>query len=109
MYEEAFAELQEAGAVPELMAFGLALTGRVAEARKALAAAIRSRGCDVNGVFAALSCDALDERDSAFEWLEKAYRSRQWHVTWLKVFPPLNPLRSDPRFQDLLRRMSFPP
>jgi len=109
MYEEALAEFQGAGAVPELIALGLALTGKVAEARRVLARAMRSRGREVNGVFAALSYDALGERDSAFEWLEKAHNNRQWHVMWLKVGPPLDPLRSDPRFDDLIRRMSFPP
>jgi len=108
MYEEALAEAQEARAVPEVMAVGLALAGRKAEARKAIADATRTRGSDLHCVFVAVAWDALSERDRAFEWLEKAYRDRQWHMTWLKRFPPLDPLRSDPRFQDLLRRMNFP-
>ena len=109
MYEEALAEFQEGGAVAELIAIGLALTGRIAQARRVLAEAIQARGCEVNDVFVALSYDALNERDRAFEWLEKAYQNRQWHITWLKVFPAVDPLRSDPRLHDLLRRMRFPP
>jgi TolB-like protein/Tfp pilus assembly protein PilF len=108
MYEEALAELQEARAAPEVMAIGLAMAGRKAQAQKALATATRTRGSNLNCVFVAIAREALDERESAFEWLEKAYHDRQWHMTWLKTFPPLDPLRADARFQDLLRRMNFP-
>jgi len=53
---------------------------------------------------------ALGEKDKAFEWLEKAYEARQGgNFTTLKVTPRLDPLRDDPRFQDLLRRMNLAP
>ena len=109
MYEEALAEFQAARAVPEVMATGLALAGRKARARKAIAEATRTRGSNLHCVFVAMALEALNERDRAFEWLEKAYHDRQWHMTWLKTFPPFDPLRSDPRFQELLRRTDFPP
>ena len=48
----------------------------------------------------------LGEKDEAFAWLEKAYQEHEF-VT-LKVSPMLDPLRSDPRLQSLLRRMKFP-
>jgi hypothetical protein len=51
----------------------------------------------------------LREKDKAFEWLEKAYEDRDTHMANVKVDPWLDPLRSDPRFQNLLRRMNFPP
>jgi len=51
---------------------------------------------------------ALDERDKAFAWLDKAVEL-QTPLEGLKVNPEWDPLRSDPRFQDLLRRMNFPP
>jgi TolB-like protein/DNA-binding winged helix-turn-helix (wHTH) protein/Tfp pilus assembly protein PilF len=51
----------------------------------------------------------LGEKDRAFELLEKMYRERDPGTTLLRVEPFLDPLRSDPRFQDLLRRMNFPP
>jgi hypothetical protein len=50
----------------------------------------------------------LGEKDQAFEWLEKAYEVRDWGMPFLKVDQTLDPLRSDARFQDLLRRMNFP-
>ena len=51
---------------------------------------------------------ALGEKDQAFHWLEQAYQQRCPTLAWLKVQRQWDPLRSDPRFQDLLRRMNFP-
>jgi hypothetical protein len=50
----------------------------------------------------------LGERDQALAWLERAYQERCGFITVLKVDPRLDSLRSDPRFQDLVRRMNFP-
>ena len=47
---------------------------------------------------------ALGEIDQAFEWLEKAYEQCEFLFTWVTVIPEFDPMRSDPRFQDLLRR-----
>jgi predicted deacetylase len=52
---------------------------------------------------------ALRDFDQACAWLEKAYEERTYILIMLKVGPRNDPLRSDPRFQDLLRRMNFPP
>jgi serine/threonine-protein kinase len=49
----------------------------------------------------------LGKRDQAFAWLEKAYEERAGWMVYLKVDPRLDSLRSDPRFQALLRRMNF--
>ena len=51
---------------------------------------------------------ALGEKDQAFEWLEKAYQEHAAGIVTLKVDPRLDPMRSDRRFQDLLRRMNLP-
>ena len=52
---------------------------------------------------------SLDEKDQACSYLEKAYADRDWKLTLIQSQPRFDPLRSDPRFQDLLRRMNFPP
>jgi len=48
----------------------------------------------------------LGDKDQAFAWLEKAYDAHL-HMEWLKVDPQWDNLRSDPRFQDLLRRVGL--
>jgi len=51
----------------------------------------------------------LRENSQAIDWLEKAYEGRSPWLAWLKVEPMFDPLRSDPRFQALYKKMSFPP
>jgi TolB-like protein/DNA-binding winged helix-turn-helix (wHTH) protein/Flp pilus assembly protein TadD len=46
----------------------------------------------------------LGDKDQAFAWLEKAYQERANMMAYLKVTPVVDSLRSDPRFDDLLRR-----
>ena len=50
----------------------------------------------------------LGEVDQAIAWLERAYEAREAVLYSLKANPLADPLRSDPRFQDLLRRIGFP-
>ena len=49
----------------------------------------------------------LGEKDKAFEWLEKAFRERDVGLIYLKVDESFEALRSDHRFQDLVRRMDL--
>ena len=51
----------------------------------------------------------LGQKEEAFQWLEKAYAERSGWLTWTAIEPKLDPLRSDPRFADLLRRMRLSP
>jgi TolB-like protein/DNA-binding winged helix-turn-helix (wHTH) protein/Flp pilus assembly protein TadD len=53
--------------------------------------------------------DGLGDNDRTMEWLERAYRERSGSMFCLKTEIWTDRLRSDPRFQDLLRRMNFPP
>jgi len=52
---------------------------------------------------------ALDKKDEALRWLETAYGERAVFMILLRTDLRFDELRSDPRFQDLLRRMNFPP
>ena len=50
----------------------------------------------------------LEDRENALFWLERAYDDRcGWLALWLNVDPRFNSLRTDPRFQKLLRRIGF--
>ena len=51
---------------------------------------------------------ALGEKNPAFQWLDRCYEERSPWLGWLKTDPALDPLRSDPRFADLLRRIGLP-
>ena len=51
----------------------------------------------------------LGNKEEALHWLDAAYRQRAEWMVLLKVDPCLDDLRPDPRFQDLMRRMNFPP
>jgi hypothetical protein len=57
----------------------------------------------------ALVCVGLGATDEAFEWLDRAYEERCGWLTYLKVEPRMDALRSDPRFNDLLRRLRLMP
>jgi serine/threonine protein kinase/Tfp pilus assembly protein PilF len=50
----------------------------------------------------------LGDKDRAFEFLDKGYDERPSNLESLKFEPRMNPLRSDPRYQELLLRMGLP-
>ncbi len=87
------------------LAHAYAGAGRNADARRILA---EVRGAAVDPLTVASAYAALGDADAAFEWLEKAFERRSLRLSWIGVDPDHDPLRSDPRFQDLLRRIGFP-
>lgn len=50
----------------------------------------------------------LRDRNGAFEWLDRAYNSRDSLIIYLKVDPVWDPIRSDRRFVDLVRKVGIP-
>jgi tetratricopeptide (TPR) repeat protein len=63
-----------------------------------------------NGAYRLAEINAyLGDKEEAFRWLEKAYESRTNWMPWVKVDPSLDALRSDSRFDVLLRRMGLRP
>jgi len=49
----------------------------------------------------------LGEREQAFHWLGNALEERAFHLIYLKARPEFDPLHSDQRFGDLLRRIGL--
>ncbi len=49
----------------------------------------------------------LGEHNLAMDWLERAYRERNYQMVWMKVDPALDPLRRTRRFQTLLTRVGL--
>jgi adenylate cyclase len=52
---------------------------------------------------------SLGEKDQTFALLERGFRERSVCMVLTKIDPQLDPLRSDPRYTDLIRRIGFPP
>ena len=122
--EEAIELLEKARSQPGNLKVNLArlgqfyaATGDRAEALKILDELLQT---PKNPFSIAETYAALGDETKAIEWLERAFRERSPHLPWVnryrakelpdffQVTPPLWTLRSDPRFQDLLRRMNFP-
>ncbi|HUI54390.1 MAG TPA: winged helix-turn-helix domain-containing protein [Bryobacteraceae bacterium] len=84
--------------------------GRTDDARRLLQELdqLRNRGQAPPIAFATIHA-GLGEIDAAFDWLETAYRLRDGYLFWLPGAPGLDPLRSDPRFADLIRRTGVVP
>jgi TolB-like protein/Tfp pilus assembly protein PilF len=113
MYKEAIAAFLSAPQPFSALILGhlgnaYARAGQKAEAQKLLQKLIELSKQGLGTWEVALVYAGLGDKDRAFEWLEKAYQVHDKGLIYLKVDPPLDPLRSDPRFQDLLRRMNFP-
>jgi tetratricopeptide (TPR) repeat protein len=77
---------------------------RLAEERKDL-----SKRRHVSAYEMANDYIGLDDKERAFEWLEKAYQERSLRPDIMRVDPCFDDLRPDPRFQALLRRVGLPP
>ncbi|MEO8072921.1 MAG: tetratricopeptide repeat protein [Acidobacteriota bacterium] len=115
LYQEALAESLKARAIagdtPQTtaqIAYVQAVSGQQSEARAALAELKeRSARQYVPPYDIALIYTGLGETDRAFEWFEKAYADHSTEMIYFKVEPILSPLRSDPRYQNMLLRMKL--
>jgi tetratricopeptide (TPR) repeat protein len=85
-----------------------AQAGDQAGARKVLAQLQdQSKTAYVPPYFIATLYAALGDHPQALAWLEKAYSERDLYLAWIKFDPAVDPLRADPPFQALQRRMSL--
>jgi predicted Zn-dependent protease len=112
MYNEAIAELQKAielsaGSTTFMsnLAYAYAESGKRNEAVKILNDLKNNSQAVSNAPEISLVYVGLDDNDQAMAWLEKAYAER-FNPSVLRR-PAFDPLRSDPRFQNLLRRIGL--
>jgi eukaryotic-like serine/threonine-protein kinase len=90
------------------LAYVEALLGRRADAEAILGKLLHPpHGEFFNNYSIALTYVALGDRSLALRWLEKGYEARDEDLALLNVDPAWVPLRSDPRFHDLLIRLGF--
>jgi len=115
MFEEAEAEFKKALAISEnesetmsARAYAYARAGRTEDARKILDRLTElAKETYVSPYSFARIHIGLDQIDEAFECLEKTHQERHGILTYLKVEPIFDRLRSDSRYADLLRRMGL--
>jgi len=98
--------------IPELkmgLATYYAAAGRKSEADRLLAGLQREKQTGGLPAFILVApYIGLKQYDRALAWMEQAYQERNWQMVFIGVEPLFDPLRSDPRFQELMRRMNFP-
>jgi eukaryotic-like serine/threonine-protein kinase len=117
MFEEAEAEFKKALSLSgddtetmSAMAYAYGAAGRLDDARLILNQLIdRAQVIYVSPYSLARVHIAVGQIDEAFECLETTFQERHGILTYLKVEPIFDRLRSDPRFSDLQRRMGLSP
>ena len=110
---EAIAEFRTAVELSErspsilaLLGYGYASAGN-RSAAKAILKELEAGKQRVSEFEIAMIYIALGEKDRAFESLERAYNDRAWQLGLLKIEPIFDPIRSDPRFADLMGRVGL--
>ena len=114
-YAEAITALEKARSLDNnpliagYLGYVYAAAGKKAEAQKVidqLKELSKQRYVSPFGI--AIIYAGLNDKDQAFEWLERAYDQRGSYMTLLKVDTVFDNLRPDPRFKALLKRMNLP-
>ncbi|MFI5197477.1 MAG: protein kinase [Thermoanaerobaculia bacterium] len=115
LYEQAIAEYQATGPlkewVPTVAGIGYVygIQGKRREALQVLSSLeARSKKEYVTAYAVALVHAALGDKDRAFAWLDKGVEERTHWLVWLKQDPRWEPIRSDPRFAEVVRRVGLP-
>jgi eukaryotic-like serine/threonine-protein kinase len=109
-FAEAIALYNKAQEATHVPSSGLAITyarmGRQIEARKILDQLVQeSQRRYVSAPSIAAVYVAFGDKDEAFRWLERAFEEHSGILQWIAFLPEFRPLRPDPRFPQLLRRI----
>ena len=112
-YRDAIAALEKARTLdsnPEIMGYlgyVYAVSGKTTEAQKVLDELKRPAKTSYVSLYLAYIYAGLNDKDKTFEWFNKAVEERGLLST-IKVDPPFENLRGDPRFKDLSKRLNLP-
>ncbi|HEX6729455.1 MAG TPA: hypothetical protein VF074_05565, partial [Pyrinomonadaceae bacterium] len=113
-YAEAIAECEKATGLNDdpaalsLLAYAYARSGKREEATKVVGQMhqlAKQRYVPMYGFGVAYA--GLGDKDQAFQWLERSFQDRAWEINYLNVDSNMDSLRSDPRFEDLVRRLGL--
>jgi len=114
-FPEAIAALEKARtldnnpSVSGYLGFAYATAGKKAEAQRVMDELKESSKHQyVPAYSVAIIYAGLNDKDQAFEWLNKAYADRSFYIALLNFEQTLDNLRPDPRFKELLRRANLP-
>jgi tetratricopeptide (TPR) repeat protein len=103
-----YAELISSGLAMAIQGYVYARAGKRSEAQRIAEQLVQyARQRYVPASVVALIYAGLGETDLALEWCEKAYEQRDPQMFRVKVIPPLDPLRSEPRFIAVLKKMGL--
>lgn len=116
MWKEALADLEMSKRLDDspfsaaMLGEAYALTGDKTHALRILSELqVRAKREHVSPLYAAILHAGLGDKDLAFSELQAAVEERSTNVLAIKVAALFDPLRSDPRFADLIRRVGLPP
>jgi TolB-like protein/Flp pilus assembly protein TadD len=116
MYPEAVTTIERAmilaGRTPQLvanLARAYSMSGRKHEAETLLQELQeRDKRGYVSPIYFAEVYVSLGNKDEAIKWLEKAHQEQNYGMLFIRIWPFWDPLRTDPRFDGLVRHMNFP-
>ena len=112
-YEDAIRELNQAMMLSSSvltkseLGHAYAVAGKISEARRMLSELQAAPPAQVSSFLIASIYAGLGEKDKAFEYLQKAYDEKADRISYLNADPRLKPLRTDPRFQQMLQRLGL--
>jgi TolB-like protein/Flp pilus assembly protein TadD len=112
MFREARLEFERWGELRQeaptaLLAYSHAAAGDRVEAQRQLAVLLSEQRQPPPAAAIALIYGQLGDPDTAFRWLDRAVEQRSSFLLFLKVSPRMDPLRSDPRYRQLLQRIGL--
>lgn len=104
--EESVKQSNDRAELVAALAYAHGFTGNSGEARRLLG--VLQKRADAPAMFLALAHAGLGEKEQAFRMLARAVEKRENAVMFFRVWPEFDSLRTDPRYDGLLKKMNLP-